>query len=97
MPGMVHRAYLRWLVTQGATSRDQSFEAAQDPEYPGWLFGVKDLHARRAPGNTCLAVLKSAGMGTMEKPKNVIKAGGVALGDAMEMGETAEGRFASLF
>ena len=25
------------------------------------------------------------------------KAGGVALGDALEMGETAEGRFASLF
>ena len=26
-----------------------------------------------------------------------LKAGGVALGDALEMGETAEGRFASLF
>lgn len=78
MPSMVHRAYLRWLVTQGVTSRDQSFEDAQDPEYPGWLIGIKDLHARRAPGNTCLAALKSAGMGTMEKPKNDSKGcGGV--------------------
>ena len=32
-----------------------------------------------------------------ESPILQPKAGGVALGDALEMGETAEGRFASLF
>ena len=78
MPSMVYRAYLRWLITQGASSRDEAFQYANDKEYPGWLFGVKDLHARRAPGNTCLAALKSAGMGTMEEPKNDSKGcGGV--------------------
>ena len=78
MPGMVHRAYLRWLITQGASSRDDAFQYANDEEYPGWLIGVKDLHARRAPGNTCLAALMSAGMGTMDAPKNDSKGcGGV--------------------
>lgn len=78
MPGMVHRAYLRWLITQGASSRDEAFQYANDKDYPGWLMGIKDIHARRAPGNTCLAALKSAGMGTMERPKNDSKGcGGV--------------------
>jgi hypothetical protein len=43
------------------------------------------------------------GAGQKQKPTDVdcpvvrSKAGDVALGDALEMGETAEGRFASLF
>ena len=78
MPGIVHRAYLRWLITQGASSRDEAFEYANDKEYPGWLIGVKALHSRRAPGNTCLDALISPGMGTMERPKNDSKGcGGV--------------------
>lgn len=78
MPGMVHRAYLRWLITQGASSLDEAFQNCNDQKYPGWLFGVKDLHSRRAPGNTCLAALMSPGEGTMENPKNDSKGcGGV--------------------
>ncbi len=78
MPSMVHRAYLRWLITQGAFSRDEAFQYVNDQDYPGWMIGIRDLHARRAPGNTCLAALKSAGMGTMDEPKNDSKGcGGV--------------------
>lgn len=43
----VHRAYLRWLATQ------VPIEAPPG----GWLLGIERLHARRAPGNTCLGAL----------------------------------------
>lgn len=52
-PSVVHHAYLRWLATQGRTPKT---EIGGD----GWLFGVKALHHRRAPGNTCLSALASA-------------------------------------
>ena len=74
----VHRAYLRWLKTQGMRSLDESFATAARVEDNGWLIGVKALHARRAPGNTCLSALASPGTGTMEQPKNGSKGcGGV--------------------
>ena len=74
----VHRAYLRWLRTQGMRSLDGSFATAARLEGNGWLIKVKALHARRAPGNTCLSALASPGMGTMEQPKNDSKGcGGV--------------------
>lgn len=44
-------AYLRWLLTQGLRPRRAAF--AED----GWLLGLRDLHDRRAPGNTCLSAL----------------------------------------
>lgn len=63
-------AYLRWLATQG--------EQAQTFGDPGWLVGVRELHARRAPGNTCLAALRAGGHGTPENPLNDSKGcGGV--------------------
>lgn len=78
MPSVVHHAYLRWLHTQGMTSQDEAFRDALDSKFPGWLLGVADLHACRAPGNTCLSALVSPGMGTMERPKNNSKGcGGV--------------------
>jgi len=78
MPSIVHHAYLRWLKTQGMSSRDDGFRFATEEEPNGWLIGVEALHARRAPGNTCLSALVSPGMGTMEKPKNDSKGcGGV--------------------
>src|SRR3990172_1501269 len=43
---IVHRAYLRWLRTQGETSAHATFEGAQE----GWLLDVAGLHARRSPG-----------------------------------------------
>ncbi|HHX45055.1 MAG TPA: ADP-ribosylglycohydrolase family protein [Chloroflexi bacterium] len=72
-PTMVYHAYLRWLETQGAT-----------PPYPyqearnGHLLTIRTLHASRAPGNTCLAALRSGTMGTPEAPLNDSKGcGGV--------------------
>ena len=65
-----HRAYLDWLKTQ-----EPGFEGN-----PGatWLLGVPELHAMRAPGNTCLAALRSGRMGTVEEPLNSSKGcGGV--------------------
>jgi ADP-ribosylglycohydrolase len=52
-PGMMRRAYERWLETQTRggpeTSADQS----------GWLIQVPELYSRRAPGATCLSALSS--------------------------------------
>ncbi|MCC6900880.1 MAG: ADP-ribosylglycohydrolase family protein [Polyangiaceae bacterium] len=42
----IQAAYLRWLATQTG-----------GPAAGGWLLGVERLHARRAPGNTCLSAL----------------------------------------
>jgi len=51
--GVLHHAYLRWLLTQG---EHLPFEVRTD----GWLFGCRALHDRRAPGNTCLSALRAA-------------------------------------
>lgn len=51
-PGVIDHAYLRWLETQGVGA---PVEIGRD----GWLWAIKDLHFRRAPGNTCLAALES--------------------------------------
>lgn len=52
---VVGHAYLRWLQTQSETSAcDISFAANE----PGWLFQQRELHSRRAPGNTCISALR---------------------------------------
>jgi ADP-ribosylglycohydrolase len=64
-------AYLRWLHTQGIAWRLEMGK-------PGWLVKERGLHARRAPGNTCLAALQSGGKGTPSDPTNESKGcGGV--------------------
>lgn len=55
-PSVTAHAYLRWLQTQGEQPQCDIDFGSEDP---GWLFGRKALHARRAPGNTCLTALKS--------------------------------------
>jgi len=76
--GMLHHAYLRWLKTQGMSSRHPTFTEATRRGDNGWLLGVRALHARRAPGNTCLSALCSAEMGAFERPLNNSKGcGGV--------------------
>ncbi len=45
----VFRSYLNWLETQGAK--------VYSPLRVSWLMDVKELYARRAPGNTCLSAL----------------------------------------
>lgn len=49
-------ALLRWLRTQGV-SNDHNTEA--DAGEPGWLFEQRELHSRRAPGNTCVSSLRA--------------------------------------
>jgi ADP-ribosylglycohydrolase len=64
------RAYRRWLLTQG--------EEAGATGTPGWLLGVEELHARRAPGLSCLSALRAGPMGTPARPINGSKGcGGV--------------------
>ena len=46
----VLHAYLRWLLTQGCQPQ---CKVGQD----GWLFKIPELHARRAPGTTCITSL----------------------------------------
>lgn len=61
----LHRAYLRWLYTQGLqTSR------WGQRDYDGWLVKVKRLHAYREPGVTCLTALGKGYRGTKESPIN---------------------------
>ena len=72
-PSVVFLAYQRWLSTQG-------YARSSDCEwiYDGWLLGVKELHATRAPGSTCLSALASKKQGTIKEPINNSKGcGGV--------------------
>lgn len=55
---VMHRAYLRWLYTQGVPEEELRDEELGSP-LDGWLVEVAELHAQRAPGNTCLRSLKS--------------------------------------
>ena len=64
-PSVVFYAYQRWLLTQGY-SRVKEYEGS----YDGWLLGIKELHARRAPGNSCLSALLHRKQGTTEEPIN---------------------------
>ena len=61
--GVTAHAYLRWLRTQGERPTcDINFGSDE----PGWLFQQRELHHRRAPGNTCLAALRA--MGSLGEP-----------------------------
>ncbi|WP_223587573.1 ADP-ribosylglycohydrolase family protein [Neobacillus bataviensis] len=72
-PSVVFFAYQRWLLTQGYPRIDE-----YEWIYDGWLLGVKELHARRAPGKSCLSALSSRKHGTIEEPINNSKGcGGV--------------------
>ncbi|ORC47993.1 ADP-ribosylglycohydrolase [Burkholderia sp. A27] len=49
-------AYLRWLQTQGVQPTcDLDFGSNET----GWLFQQRELHSRRAPGNTCISALRA--------------------------------------
>lgn len=72
-PTAVFFAYQRWLSTQGYP-QIKEFEWI----YDGWLLGLKEIYARRAPGNSCLSALISKKRGTIEEPINNSKGcGGV--------------------
>ena len=65
VPTMAHRAYLRWLFTQGQTASDPD-ALTRD----GWLVTLPALHSRRAPGGTCLSALRSGTKGSTRERIN---------------------------
>ena len=67
----VYYAYKDWLTTQGYHPEDDVKRS--------WLLNVPELHARRAPGNTCLTALQSKEMGTIENPLNTSKGCGAVM------------------
>jgi ADP-ribosyl-[dinitrogen reductase] hydrolase len=72
---VVRRAYWRWLTTQG-----ESWPRPQIGSHgTGWLVSVDGLHARRAPGNTCLAALRSGVDATVDQPPNTSKGCGAVM------------------
>jgi ADP-ribosylglycohydrolase/protein-tyrosine phosphatase len=52
---MLLHAYQRWLDTQEKVVPEFLARSAH-----GWLVDVPELHARRAPGNTCLSALRAS-------------------------------------
>lgn len=77
----VYPAYIRWLYTQtGRLDHEQWLRPERGLGDGGrrWILDVEELHARRAPGLTCLSALESGKVGTMEEPLNDSKGcGGV--------------------
>jgi len=79
---VTYQSYLRWLYTQTGEIKDDQLlqktsDEQKDIENP-FILDVKELHSRRAPGNTCLSALESGVMGTMENSINHSKGcGGV--------------------
>jgi len=67
---MVAESYLRWLSTQGSPP------PVRIP-LDSWLTRQKPLHSLRAPGNTCLASLKSLSMPPKPSQNNSKGCGGV--------------------
>jgi ADP-ribosylglycohydrolase len=67
----VHRAYLRWLKTQGEHSGHPTFERTSE----GWLLPRPELHSRCAPDATFLVALRGRRMGRVEQPLNSSKGG----------------------
>lgn len=65
-----YASYLRWLRTQS--------EPIDESLMTGYLFDQVELHARRAPGLTCMGALKTGECGTITSPLNDSKGcGGV--------------------
>ena len=92
VPWIVHRAYCRWLVTQGGPDLG---DPDLGPANSGWLITNEELHESHAPGLTCLAALESGERGTPERPINDSKGcgglmrvapAGLVDGDAFSLG-----------
>lgn len=68
-------AYCEWLGTQGDTSR------MDDPGHPQmWVYNEPKMHARRAPGNTCLAAIRNSPHGgSIQQPVNGSKGCGAVM------------------
>jgi ADP-ribosylglycohydrolase len=74
VPSVVSHAYLRWLLTQ-----DLEAPRVQAVGKDGWLWSVPELHARRAPGNTCVSALAGLTRFTNERARNNSKGAGAIM------------------
>lgn len=72
---VVSHAYLRWLLTQGEHPTRRDLEISTD----GWLWPLKALHSRRAPGNTCLSALRAMPHFTDARAPNNSKGAGAIM------------------
>ncbi len=63
-PSYVARRYGDWLRTQ-----TKQYPLNTEGSY-SWMVNIPELFDRRAPGNTCLSVLCSGKMGTIDEPIN---------------------------
>ncbi|WP_430933612.1 ADP-ribosylglycohydrolase family protein [Saccharicrinis sp. 156] len=72
-----HESLLRWLHTQ----ENSCYTPSEDwyPILSNWLIQQNELYKQRAPGNTCLAALRSGVAGTMDKPINNSKGCGTIM------------------
>lgn len=77
------RSYLRWLWTQDGAlpvgMESPSLILGDDDTESGWLLGVEELRSRRAPGNTCLAALRSMRTGIEREATNDSKGCGTVM------------------
>ncbi|MBQ2942541.1 MAG: ADP-ribosylglycohydrolase family protein [Clostridia bacterium] len=62
----IHKAYKDWLRTQMPS-------LFKDEDIISWIYHLRTLQSKRAPGNTCLYALSSGVMGTLESRLNSSK------------------------
>ncbi len=75
---VVQHAYLRWLLTQGVKPQAEIATSGVTTWPDGWLVRERQLWARRAPGNTCLAALGET-ITLRERAKNDSKGCGTVM------------------
>jgi ADP-ribosylglycohydrolase len=82
----VRDSYWRWLHTQGelpAPGPDDDAEGAgddgEDLLLKGWLLTHRELHARRAPGRTCISALRDGDLSDFARPVNNSKGCGAVM------------------
>jgi len=57
LESVTSHSYISWLRTQGEINNKRL--GSGDKKLSGWLIQHKELHNRRAPGNTCISALKA--------------------------------------
>lgn len=71
MADYIHKAYMDWYYCQ-------RYPRIMPPNNISWISNLPEMHAHRAPGNTCMSALRSKKKGTIETPINNSKGcGGV--------------------